>query len=237
LIDDAIANKRSRRGRRILSWRKAAQWDEERIRRFEEVQRRKREWIPFAEIAEWYSDLRGPVSPEKAADLREQALSMLKSDLLARLFEEGGRSRVLFRYPGVDFTRGKMTRQRLQEAIDDDPNVEHVRLLLSHCWLPRDLFERWCAWHHLPKSPPRFEPTKGKHVTQSSGESEAPSPATRRPQHERARRALTALFGSEVPDAATLPSKRLADKVNKWLEDHQQPPVGQRTVQRAAGRK
>ena len=48
-----MASKRSRRGRRILSFREAAQWDEERIRRFEEEQRRKREWISFVEIAEW----------------------------------------------------------------------------------------------------------------------------------------------------------------------------------------
>src|SRR6516225_7831074 len=153
-----MASNRSRRGRRILSAREAAQWDEDRIRRFKEDQWRKREWINFVEIAEWYSDLRGPVSPKKAAALREQAHSMLKSDLLARLFEEGGRSRVLFRLPGVNFTAGKMTRQRLQDAIDNDPDGEHVRLLLSHCWLPRDLFERWCARHHLPKSPPRFQP-------------------------------------------------------------------------------
>jgi hypothetical protein len=152
------------RGQRILSARKAAQWDEERIRRFEEEQRRKREWISFVEIAEWYSDLRGPVSPEKVAALREQARSMLKSDLLARLFEEGGRPRVLFRFPGVDFTRGKMTSQRLQDAIDNDPHGEHVRLLLMHCWLPRKLFERWCEWHHLPKSPPRFQPQKSQRV-------------------------------------------------------------------------
>jgi len=167
-----MARKRSRRGRRILSAREAAQWDEERIRRFEEEQRRKREWISFVEIAEWYSDLRGPVSPKKAAALREQAHSMLKSDLLARLFEEGGRSRVLFRLPGVNFTAGKMTRQRLQDAIDNDPDGEHVRLLLSHCWLPRDLFERWCARHHLPKSPPRFQPQESHPVLAATARDE-----------------------------------------------------------------
>ena len=159
-----MARKRSRRGRRILSAREAAQGDEERIRRFEEEQRRKREWISFVEIAEWYSDLRGPVTPENAAALREQARSMLKSDSLARLFEEGGRPRVLFRFPGVNFTAGKMTHQRLQDAIDNDPDGEHVRLLLSHCWLPRDLFERWCARHHLPKSPSRFQPQESHPV-------------------------------------------------------------------------
>jgi hypothetical protein len=79
-----MASKRSRRGRRILNAREAAQWDEERIRRFEEEQRRKREWISFVEIAEWYSDLRGPVSPEKAAALREQAHAQKR--LIGRAF-------------------------------------------------------------------------------------------------------------------------------------------------------
>ena len=159
-----MASKRSRRGRRILSYREAAQWDEERIRRFEEEQRRKREWISFVEIAEWYSGLEVPTNPKKAAAAAEQAYRMLQTDLLAGLFEERGRSRVLFRFPGVDFTHGKMTRQRLQGAIDNDPDGEHVRLLLSHCWLPRDLFERWCARHHLPKSPSRFQPQESHPV-------------------------------------------------------------------------
>jgi hypothetical protein len=161
---------------------------------------------------------------------------MLKRDVLDGVFEEGGRSQVLFLIAGHTLDR-RMTRQRLQNAVDYNLDNEHGRLLLADCWFPRNVFERWCARHYLQKLLPRFEPTEGRHVTQSSGKSEAPSPATRRPQYERARRALTALFGSEVPDAATLPNKRLADKVNKWLEDHQQPPVGQRTVQRAAGRK
>jgi hypothetical protein len=106
------------RGQRILSARKAAQWDEERIRRFEEEQRRKREWISFVEIAEWYSGL-GLTNPKKAAAAAEQAYRMLQSDLLAGLFEEGGRSRVLFRFPGVDFTAGKMTRQRLWHHLPE----------------------------------------------------------------------------------------------------------------------
>ena len=185
------------RGQRILSARKAAQWDEERIRRFEEEQRRKREWISFVEIAEWYSGL-GLTNPKKAAAAAEQAYRMLQSDLLAGLFEEGGRSRVLFRFPGVDFTAGKMTRQRLQGAIDHDLDGEHVRLLLRHCWLPQDLFERWRAWHHLPESAPRFEPQeshpvgKGKQRAQPSEKGGRPLAVDwrRRPAEERIRQEL-----------------------------------------------
>ena len=177
-----MASKRSRHGRRggppryyYFPWeeerkvrrerelaRVARQWDEDRIRRFEEDQRRKRDWISFVEIAEWYSELGGPVSPKKAAALREQAYRMLESDLLARRFEEGGPSQVLFLFPGVDLTHGKMTSQRLQDAIHYNLDLEHGRSLLRHCWLPRDLFKRWCGWHHLQKSPPRFEPQESR---------------------------------------------------------------------------
>jgi hypothetical protein len=135
--------------------RKAKQWDENRIRRFEEDQRRKREWINFAEIAEWFSELGGPAKPKKAAAARERAYRMLEQDLLAGKFEEGRRTQVLFRCWGV--TRRIMRRQCLQNAIDHNYDGEHGRFYLKHCWLPRKLFERWCAWHHLPKSPPRFQ--------------------------------------------------------------------------------
>jgi hypothetical protein len=160
------------RGQRILSARKAAQWDQERIRRFEEEQRRKREWIPFVEIAEWYWDLIGPAEPKTAAAARERAYQMLESDLLVGFFEEGGRSRVRFVFPGVSGTHGKMTPKRLQDAIDNNYDNEHGRSYLRACWLPRKLFERWCAWHHLPKSPPRFQPQKSHDVSAATARGE-----------------------------------------------------------------
>jgi hypothetical protein len=161
-------------------------------------------------------------------DARERAYKMLEQDLLEGRFEEGGHSSVRFVFPGISWTHGKMTRKWLRDAINNNLDGEHGRSYLRHCWLPRNLFKRWCAWHHLPKSPPRFEPT-------DKGQQQAA--ATRQPQQKRARRALRALFDSEVPDAATLPNKHLADKVNKWLKEKNQPPVGQRTIRRAAGRK
>jgi hypothetical protein len=157
-----MIGKRPRRGQRILSARKAAQWDEERIRRFEEEQRRKREWISFVEIAECYSDLIGPAEPKTAGAAREGAYQMLESDLLVGFF---GRSRVRFVFPGVSVTHWKMTPKRLQDAIDNNYDNEHGRSYLRACWLPRKLFERWCAWHHLPKSPPRFQPQKSHDIS------------------------------------------------------------------------
>ena len=139
----------------------ARQWDEDRIRRFWEDQQRKREWINFAEIAEWFSELGGS-GPNEAE--REKAYRILEDDLLAGVFQQGGRSHVLFRCPGVSLTHGKMTRQWLKGAIDTNLDNEHGRFYLKHCGLPRNLFERWCARHNLPKSPPRFQPTDGKYL-------------------------------------------------------------------------
>jgi hypothetical protein len=147
-----------------LSGREIARWDEDRIRRFEEEQRRKREWINFVEIAEWYSELRVPTTPEKAAAAHEQAYNMLERDLLAGLFEEGGNSQVLFLHPGLSPSHWKMERQWLRDAIDNNYDNEHGRSYLRHCWLPRTLFKRWCGWHHLPKSTPLFQPQKSQPV-------------------------------------------------------------------------
>jgi hypothetical protein len=159
-----MTGKRPRRGQRILDARKAAQWDQERIRRFEEEQRRKREWISFVEIAEWYSELRVPTTPKKAAAAREQAYDMLQRDLLAGLFEEGGRSQVLFLCPGVSLSHWKMEREWLRDAIDNNYDGEHGRSYLKRCWLPQNLFKRWRGWHHLPKSTPLFQPQKSQRV-------------------------------------------------------------------------
>ena len=187
-----MASKRSRRGRRILNRLEAERWDEDRIRRFEEDQRRKREYISFVEIAEWYSDLAGPVSPKKAAALREQAYRMLESDLLERRFEEDGRF-VLFLHPGVSLTHWKMTAKWYQQARENNLDNEQGRSYLRHCWLPRSLFEDWCAWHNLPKSPPRFQPEHAATmVAQPTAVEKLPRAILkrRRPARERIRQEL-----------------------------------------------
>ena len=180
-----MASKRSRRRQRVellgydpkddqnfeRAW-KARQWDFANIRRFEEAQRRKREWINFVEIAEWYSELRGPTTPKKAAAAREQAYSMLERDLLAGLFEEGGRSQVLFLHPGLSVSHWKMERQWLRDAIDNNYDSEHGRSYLRHCWLPRTFFKRWRGWHHLPESPPLFQPQKSQRVLAATARDE-----------------------------------------------------------------
>jgi hypothetical protein len=186
-----MADKRSHRGRPVwplryfyFPWeeknrrvrreveraREARQRDEDRIRRFEEVQRRKRNWIKFTEIAEQYSERDGPVAPEKAAAERERACAMLEHDLLAGNFEENGRSQVLFLFPG--FTDRRMTRQRLQDAIDYNYDNRCGRSYLENCWITRNRYERWREWHNLGELPPRFRPQKSQNVSRAKSSDE-----------------------------------------------------------------
>ena len=143
----------------LCGGRQARRWRAERIRRFIEKQQRTRDWINFAEIAEWCSKEDQSIVPsiEKSA----AAYDTLASDLLAGEFEENGRSRVLYLHFAV--TKTRMTRERLREAIDYNYDGAHGRSeYLAHCWMPWRMFERWLAKHRLPESPPRFRPQKSQ---------------------------------------------------------------------------
>jgi hypothetical protein len=217
-----MASKRSHRGRRVgpprffyFPWeekdrrvrrerelaREAERWDEDRIRRFWEDQQRKREWINFAEIAEWFSELGGSGLNETE---REKAYRMLEDDLLAGVFEGAGHSQVLFTHPQVSLADEKMTRQWLKDAIDHNLDNEDGRSYLKHCWLPRNLFERWCARHHLPKSPPRFQPSqesRGRVLPEGAdGSPEPPMPAPMLVPQPASKLAVNIVDQTEVPN-------------------------------------
>jgi hypothetical protein len=68
-------------------------WRANRIERFTMRQRRLREWINFAEIADWCSREDGSIVPNEQK--RRAAFDTLQNDLLSGEFEENGRSRVL----------------------------------------------------------------------------------------------------------------------------------------------
>jgi hypothetical protein len=125
-----------------------------RIKRFEERQRKAREWIKFGEIADWCSE-EGSVLPDE--NKRAGAFDKLAHDLLDGEFEENGHSRVHFWHLDTATAR-RMTREWLNNAIYNNWDGHHGRLYLAHCWFPRLFFKRWLARHELPESPPRFEP-------------------------------------------------------------------------------
>ena len=124
-----------------------------RIRAFTETNRYTRDWINFAEIAEWCSEEDGILPNQKK---RAAAYDSLARDLLAGEFVEGGRSRVRYLHPRS--AKVRMTAAWLQDAITHNYGGDHGRGFLANCWIPRSMFSRWLAKHRHPASPPRFEP-------------------------------------------------------------------------------
>jgi hypothetical protein len=79
--------------------RQFEKWRTDRIERFKAKQRRERQWISFAEIAEWCSKEDGSILPNK--EKSAAAYDTLANDLLAGEFDEKDRSHILFLYPAV----------------------------------------------------------------------------------------------------------------------------------------
>jgi hypothetical protein len=111
-------------------------------------------WINFAEIADWCSEVEGSVVPNEAA--RASAYEKLQRDLMEGDFEENNHSRVLYLHPWT--VKAKMKRQWMENIIEITPPATIRFQYLDHCWLPRNLFQRWIAKHHLPVLAPRFQP-------------------------------------------------------------------------------
>jgi hypothetical protein len=128
---------------------------EDRIRRFAERQQRLRDWINFAEIAEWCSELGGSIVSDE--DARTRAYEKLHTDLMAGDFEEAGKTRVLYLHPWT--TMAKVTRDRARDFVELAPPETLRSEYWDHCWIPRHIFHRWLAKHNLPALPSRFEPT------------------------------------------------------------------------------
>jgi hypothetical protein len=62
-------------------------------------------------------------------------------------FERNSRSRVLYLHPGV--TKAKMTREFMRNIVETSPPATVQRQYLDHCWIPRELAERWCRSHNI----------------------------------------------------------------------------------------
>ena len=83
-----------------------------------------------------------------------------------------------------------------------------------------------------------FNPDFLAHLTLPTAlEDSTPNKQVRRPQRERAERAIKALYPNDVPDQASEPSQVLFKKVGDWLKDNKLPSVGDDTILRAAGRR
>jgi hypothetical protein len=120
------------------------------IARFAECQRRKRNWINFADIADWCSREGGSITPDETK--RAVALDGLAEDHLAGDFDENGRSRVLF-LP-LDVRKARLTRDELREVIKHNYDGDRGRSqYLPNCWLARAMAEGFFARRRLGEFP------------------------------------------------------------------------------------
>jgi hypothetical protein len=133
--------------------RRTRQWRTARIERFTEIQRRKREWINFAEIAEHCSEESGIVPNEVA---RETAYEKLLADLLEGDFEENGVSLIKYLHPHT--SKARMTPKWMIQVMEIYDHQIIISQYLAHCWIPRRFLERWLAKHRMQPRPERFEP-------------------------------------------------------------------------------
>jgi hypothetical protein len=209
-------------------------WRINREVRFTWRQQRTREWINFAEIAEWLAELNGRGVPDKAARLN--AYDMLQRDLLTGNFEAGRKSQVRF----LHFTSpmARMTRERLNTLLDMVETgglpVDSVRSeYLARCWIPRRL-----AKHVLPTAPARFEPQKAELPAPPVRAEQTPEPAMppARGVKPAVRKAVVRFIIDRWPQG--VPSEIGYKQIARDFEASDVGfPVSERTVRRALGRK
>jgi hypothetical protein len=169
------------------------------IERFTRRQRNSREWINFAEIAEWCSEEDQSIAQNE--NKRTEAFNRLASDLLTGEFEENGRSLVLFLHPATKKMR--MAHEELKDAIKHNWDGHDGRSYLAHCWIPRRLFERWRIKHRLPASP-RFQPQQSYRISGAKARDEAAALIPKRGAKTRGvREALNQLWPEGIPEGLT----------------------------------
>lgn len=123
----------------MAAWQK--RWTRDRhercIREWKVRQRRDREWISFADIAEWCSRVPGDLARDRAR--HAQAYTDLLNDALAGVFDQGGRCRVAYLPEGMTDS-GKRVRLRVSlDYLDQCREVGELAAVLAHCWVPRAL--------------------------------------------------------------------------------------------------
>jgi hypothetical protein len=132
-------------------------WWKSRIERFTQTQRPVREWINFADIADFCSRESGSIVPDEKK--RTVALDTLAKDVLRGEFDKNGRSQVLYLN---HFTKKvRLTREDLADIIEHNLDGNHgLSEYLPHCWTRREFVERWLE-KHRQKPPDWLKPNHG----------------------------------------------------------------------------
>ncbi len=136
-----------------------------RCRRFAQCQQRRRDWLAFADIAEWFARVRG-TSEHLSEALRAQAYQDLLAAVLAGEFDHRGKSCVLYLdaqlYLDADRCAAgtlRLTADRLRQWQEDYVGTPTVtEEVLAHCWAPRKLVQGWFKRRAIDW-PLVFEPT------------------------------------------------------------------------------
>ena len=135
------------------------------LRDFREVQVRRRDWICFSEIVDWYIEYQSsrPNQIKNETQLRDRGYELLFLNVCNGRFHREGRSRVWFLSPEIGLMRvtPEVTMQAQSISRGRSEEIDHRVLrsgYLDHWWIGRKDFIRWLKEHHLPISPPRFEP-------------------------------------------------------------------------------
>jgi len=203
-----------------------------RIVQFTEQQRTRREWINFAEIAEWY---RNAVPSRTDQDAR----NALRAAVLSGDFETDGRCRLMYLHSRLSLLRmqRRLTRDMLQEII---PIVQSEEIIwadyLGCCWISNSDARSWFEQQNL--TPPAVlsrvvptapSPTLGRNTT--TGYLFIPTEEPRTKAVREAWRGLRQIF----PDGSIrlMSMQQLTDMINKRLRTNHSRDA----IERALGRR
>jgi hypothetical protein len=151
-------------------------WRRNWINKFAARQRVARRWIEFVEIAKWCARSTTAKSIDDEQRALEVAYQRLANSILAGEFEANGRSTILYleaRVLSIGTFPHRLTRDWFERgwkaAVQFGENFQVAGMetassapihLLAHCWVTREIAQRWLEAHHYPL-PPFVAPSHG----------------------------------------------------------------------------
>jgi hypothetical protein len=202
------------------------QWRHARIDRFIRRQWQVRDWINFAEVADFCAREAGSIAPDEGK--RTRAYEELADAIIKGEFDKDGRSRVFFLHPSS--TKVRMTWETLADVIQFNLDGDLGRERLAHCWAPRAMMERFFEKRRLPRSPALFAPRPSAlepATRQSSPKNARSAPPHKLGKNERKRLAVDATIqelGVDVFADMTQKARRQA------VEQRAGPKLGGLTI-------
>jgi hypothetical protein len=151
------------------------------IERWQERMRQSREWVCFADLADWCARESGTINPDERKKVN--AYRQLGESLKLGKFGTGKHTRVPF--PDGLILKGtkrwiRMTTQTYEQISEEGRGWEAV---LEGCWIPRDLARQWLEAKRLALPPwlssPESEAIQNAPRCGKINETPAPQPLSR----------------------------------------------------------